>query len=93
MRVYMAEFEAAHRYGGMWIAVWHPTVSGRLARCDRMVTMIENMMNKGSVWFATLEEIAQHVASCRKAGTFVPHLEPLPTYAQHLPEETFNAPG
>ncbi|MBW2577339.1 MAG: polysaccharide deacetylase [Deltaproteobacteria bacterium] len=93
MRVYMAEFEAAHRYGGLWIAVWHPTVSGRLARCDRMATMIEDMMNKGSVWFATLEEITQHVASCREAGTFTPRVEPMPTYAKPLPEETFTVPG
>jgi hypothetical protein len=57
-----------------------------------MTTMIEDMMNKGGVWFATLEEIAQHVASCREAGIFAPRVEPMPTYAKPLPEETFTVP-
>jgi peptidoglycan/xylan/chitin deacetylase (PgdA/CDA1 family) len=91
MRVYMAEFDAMWKYNGLWIAVWHPTVSGRLARCDRIATMIEEMTNRGGVWFATLEEIARHVAACRDAGTFEPRVEPMPTYAGPLPEQTFVA--
>jgi peptidoglycan/xylan/chitin deacetylase (PgdA/CDA1 family) len=33
MEVYAAEFDAMWEYGGLWIAVWHPFLSGRLARC------------------------------------------------------------
>ncbi len=37
------------KHGGLRIAVWHPTVSGRLARCDRIAKMIEDMLDAGKV--------------------------------------------
>ena len=80
--VYMAEFEAAHKHGGLWVPVWHPTVSGRLARCDRIATMIEDMQARGDVWFAPMEEIARHIQACREAGTFEPRVEETPPYDQ-----------
>ena len=70
MKVYMAEFEAMYEYGGLWIAVWHPFVSARLARCHRIGQMIEEMLNRGGVWFATMEEIANHVRACIDNGTW-----------------------
>ncbi len=92
MEVFWAEFEANHKYGGLWVSVWHPSVSGRLARCDRIASMIEAMMKKGDVWFATMEEIALHVAACRKEGTFTPTIEPMPTYAEPIDPSVFK-PG
>src|SRR5690625_5820262 len=73
MDVFMAEFEAAWKYGGLWISVWHPFVMGRLARCDRMDQMIAYMKNKGNVWVATLEEIAAHVQTEIYAGRYEPY--------------------
>ena len=52
MNVFMSEFEAMYDFGGLWVTVWHPFVSGRLARCRRVLQMIEYMQNKGGVWFA-----------------------------------------
>ncbi|HLS16284.1 MAG TPA: polysaccharide deacetylase [Paenalcaligenes sp.] len=78
MDVFMAEFEAAWKYGGLWISVWHPFVMGRLARCDRMDQMIAYMKNKGNVWFATLEEIAAHVQTEIDAGRYEPYRERIP---------------
>jgi peptidoglycan-N-acetylglucosamine deacetylase len=78
--VFWAEFEAAFDYGGLWIAVWHPMVSGRLARWHRTEKMIEAMLAKGGVWITTLEEIARHVRSCIDAGTFTPRVDELPYY-------------
>jgi peptidoglycan/xylan/chitin deacetylase (PgdA/CDA1 family) len=78
MAVYLSEFEAMYRHGGLWIAVWHPWVSGRLARCDRIAEMIVYMQSKGDVWFATMEEIAQHTATCIKARAFKPRVVKLP---------------
>lgn len=89
MKVFMSEFEAMRKYNGLWIAVWHPTVSGRLARCDRIATMIEDMAATGEVWFATLEEIAGHVAACRADGSFAPQIERMPHQDQPLSESVF----
>ncbi len=92
MEVFMAEYQAAWKYGGSWVSVWHPMVSGRLARCDRIVCMIEKMLETGDVWFATMEDIALHVESCREQGSFEPKIETLPTYAEPLPKTTFEVP-
>jgi hypothetical protein len=60
MEVFRAEFDAAWSYGGMWIAGWHPFVSGRPSRCEAMVALVEYMQRKGQVWFARLDEIRPH---------------------------------
>lgn len=78
MDVFMAEFEAAWEYGGLWIAVWHPFVMGRLARCARMEKMVQYMLEKGGVWFATLDEIATHVNSMIASGQYTPARERIP---------------
>ena len=86
MNVYMSEFEAMWEYGGLLVCVWHPFVSGRLARCVRVAKMIEDMLNKGGVWFATLEEIAMHVRKCIDDGTYKPRIDQLPYYDGVIPE-------
>ncbi|RFU66621.1 polysaccharide deacetylase family protein [Peribacillus glennii] len=86
MEVYMSEFEAAWKHGGMWVSVWHPFVSGRLARCESIDNMIQYMQEKGGVWFATLEEIALHVRKCIEDGTYKPRTVELPYYDGRIPE-------
>jgi hypothetical protein len=86
MKVYLSEFEAMWKYGGLWIGVWHPFVSGRLARCDSIAGMIEYMQNKGGVWFATMEEIARHVRKSMDGGSVIPRLDRLPYYDGRVPE-------
>jgi peptidoglycan/xylan/chitin deacetylase (PgdA/CDA1 family) len=86
MGVFMSEFDAMWEYGGLWVAVWHPFVSGRLARCVRIGRMIEEMQAKGGVWFATLEEIALHVRACIESGTYKPRVDELPYYDGRIPE-------
>jgi peptidoglycan-N-acetylglucosamine deacetylase len=76
--VFRAEFDAAWRHGGLWIAVWHPFVSGRLARCDAMIGLIEHMIGKGSVWFARLDDISAHVRKCVAGGVWKPRVDQLP---------------
>lgn len=79
MDIFMAEFEALRRApGGLWIGVWHPFVSGRLSRWQRVERMIEYMLETGDVWLATLEEIAVHVAEQSSAGKYVPRVDKLP---------------
>jgi hypothetical protein len=86
MEVYQAEFEAMWEYGGLWIAVWHPFLSGRLARCVMLARLIEYMHQKGQVWFAPLEEIAAHVQRLMTEGTWTPRIDRLPYYDGPIPE-------
>ena len=86
MNVFMSEFEAMYEYGGLWVTVWHPFVSARLARCIRVKKMIEYILGKGDVWFATLEEIANHVQKCIDDGSWQPRVDELPYYEGLIPE-------
>jgi len=78
MDVFRAEFDAAWNNGGLWAAIWHPFVSGRLARAEAMVRLIEHMQAKGDVWFATLAEIGAHIDSLVASGAWTPSRERLP---------------
>ena len=84
MEVWRAEFDAAWRHGALWNAVWHPFVSGRLARCDAMSELIEYMQAKGGVWFARLDEIAAHVQSEIAAG-WAPRVDRVPFWDAPFP--------
>ncbi len=80
MESFRAEFDAAWKYGGMFVPVWHPFLSGRLARCHAISQFIEYMLNKGNVWFAPMEEIAAHVRGLVASNQWQPHVDRLPHY-------------
>lgn len=80
VELFRAELEAARELGGLWITIWHPHVSGRPARLLAWAELVEEMLGHGDVWFATLDEIARHVRSCREAGTYEPRVVSLPYY-------------
>ncbi len=86
MDVFRAEFDAAWQHGGVWAAIWHPFVSGRLARAHAMVELIEYMQQKGDVWFATLQDIAAHIDGLVKRGEWTPPVEQLPFWTQAVPQ-------
>ena len=86
IELYRAEFDAMWEYGGLWIAVWHPFLSGRLARWVEIVKLIEYMHEKGGVWFATLEEISAHVRTVVADGSWRPRSDTLPYYDAPIPE-------
>jgi peptidoglycan/xylan/chitin deacetylase (PgdA/CDA1 family) len=69
------EFEAMWEFGGLWVPVWHPFLSGRLARWRHTHRMIGKMLDKGQVWFAPMRDIAAHVRSCIEDGTWVARAE------------------
>ncbi len=96
--VYAAEFDAMWDYGGLWIGVWHPFLSGRLSRSVAVAKLIEYMHEKGGVWFARLEEISAHVERLIDAGEWSPRVDRLPYYPGPIPElgevePTLAAPG
>lgn len=84
--LYRAEFDAAWRHGGLWVAVWHPFATGRLSRCEAMDELIDHMKSRGEVWFATLEEIALHAQRMLDAGQWKPYVQHLPYPTGRLPE-------
>ncbi|MSP67883.1 MAG: polysaccharide deacetylase [Alphaproteobacteria bacterium] len=84
--VFRTEFDAAWKYGGLWISVWHPFVTGRLSRLDAMVELMEYMVAKGGVWFARLDQISDHVRALVAAGTWQPRRERLPLYQSPIAE-------
>lgn len=86
MQVFRAEFDAAWAGGGLWSSVWHPFVSGRPARAQAMVELIEYMNAKGGVWFATMEDIARHVRCLMAAGQWSPRVESLPFWTEPVPQ-------
>jgi peptidoglycan/xylan/chitin deacetylase (PgdA/CDA1 family) len=84
--VFQEEFDAAWEFGGLWVSVWHPFLSGRLARALAVRKLISYMHNKGSVWFATLEEIADHLTELERTGQWRPRIDQLPYYSGPIPE-------
>ncbi len=72
------EFEAAYRYSGIWIPVIHPFATGRLARWHVMSEFLEQVLSRGDVWFAPMEEIAGHVAAVTASGAYTPRVDVLP---------------
>src|SRR5262249_52474369 len=80
MEVFREAFDAAHEYGALLITVWHPFLSGRLARLRAIVKWVEYMRAAGQVWFPRLDEVADHVQSAMREGTWKPRVEKIPPY-------------
>jgi len=80
--LYLREFEAAYAYGGLWIPVMHPFVTGRLARWHVFAEFLEKVVAQGDVWFAPLEEIAAYVRAETDAGRYQPRVELIPQYSE-----------
>ncbi|AMS41568.1 polysaccharide deacetylase family protein [Aminobacter aminovorans] len=82
--LYLREFEAAYAYGALWVPVLHPFVTGRLSRWHVFREFLEQVVTKGDVWFAPMEEIAAHVRAETEAGRHVPMVELLPQYQRPI---------
>lgn len=78
--LYRDEFEAAYRYGGLWVPVLHPFCTGRLARWHVFSEFLEEVLEKGDVWFAPMEEIAAHIEKVAASGAFKIRTVAMPQY-------------
>jgi peptidoglycan-N-acetylglucosamine deacetylase len=87
LEVYKAEFDAMWEFGGLWVGVWHPAVSGRPAQSLAIKNLIDHMLNKGKVWFATHEEIADYVEYLMKTEKWKPRTENIPFYKKPVLED------
>jgi peptidoglycan/xylan/chitin deacetylase (PgdA/CDA1 family) len=86
---FQEEFDAAWEQGGLWIAVWHPFVTGRRARIRAVERLIDYMINKGDVWFASMEDIAAHVRSVVDSGQYTPVIDEIPYYQKPVNYERY----
>jgi|TARA_B110000263_G_scaffold249974_1_gene269610 peptidoglycan/xylan/chitin deacetylase (PgdA/CDA1 family) len=74
------EFEAQYEAGGFFMMILHPFLTGRLARWKQVETWIAKTMKDRKVWFATLDEIADHMDELIKNDIWQPSIEKLPYY-------------
>lgn len=72
--VWSEEFAGYHEYGGCYVLTMHPFISGRPSRIRLLNRLIEHIKEYEGVWFATLEQIAQHVRSTG-AAKFRPYTD------------------
>ena len=82
--VFRDEFDAQYESGGLWVSVWHPFATGRLARWRKVMELMEYMKSKGDVWFARMEDIASHVRNCISDGSYNPRIDKLPYYTDRI---------
>lgn len=84
LQVYREEFDALWQFGGLWVGVWHPAVSGRPAQSLAIAKLIDHMRARGDVWFASLGEIAAHTNRLIAEGVWSPRVEKVPFYDRHV---------
>jgi hypothetical protein len=80
LNAFWEEFEAQYEAGGFWVGIWHPFLTGRLARWRLVEQWLEKTLRDRSVWFAPLEEIVAHVKMVVAEGKYTPRVERLPYY-------------
>jgi peptidoglycan-N-acetylglucosamine deacetylase len=61
--VFQSEFDVAYDEGGLFLLTMHPHLTGHRSRAAMLERLIAYMKGKPGVWFATHEQIAQHVKS------------------------------
>lgn len=63
-----AAFEAQYAAGRLWVGIWHPFLTGRLSRWRMVEDWLEQILARGDIWFAPLEDIAAPVSQMRASG-------------------------
>jgi len=77
---FVEEFEAAYRYGGLWVPVVHPFATGRLSRWHVVREFLSAVLSPDDVWFAPMEDIAAHVNHCIETKKWIPRVDRVPFY-------------
>lgn len=62
------DYEATYERGGLFLLTIHDWISGRPAQLRLLEKLIQRVMKKDDVWFATCEEIAANHAEKEKLG-------------------------
>ncbi len=77
---FFEEFDAHYAEGGFWHCIWHPFLTGRLARWRQVEQWLEKILNTHDVWFATLGEISAHIRKHTEQPDSVVRRDKLPYY-------------
>ena len=80
LSAFWEEFDAAYEAGGFFMLIIHPFLTGRLARWNQVQAWLERTLIKKNVWFARLDQIADHLDKILSDGSYVPRFEKLPYY-------------
>jgi len=59
--VFQAEFDVAYEEGGLYLLTLHPHLIGHRSRTAMLEKLVQYIKGKPGVWFATHEQIANHV--------------------------------
>jgi peptidoglycan/xylan/chitin deacetylase (PgdA/CDA1 family) len=59
--VFQSEFDVAYEEGGLYLLTMHPHMMGHRSRAAMLERLVQYMKKKPGVWFATHEQIANHV--------------------------------
>jgi peptidoglycan-N-acetylglucosamine deacetylase len=59
--VFQSEFDVAYEERGLYLLTMHPHIMGHRSRVALLDRLIQHIKSKPGVWFATHEQIAQHV--------------------------------
>lgn len=59
--VFQSEFDVAYEEGGLFLLTMHPHLMGHRSRAAMLEKLVQYMKGKPGVWFATHEQIANHV--------------------------------
>ena len=94
--VFRSEFDAAWEFGALWISVWHPALSGRLARFKAVLELLHYMHAKSGVWFARLDQICDHMQKPMAEGRWITALRDVPDIRKpgpRIPQRPVNRGG
>ncbi len=59
--VFQSEFDVAYEEGGLFLLTMHPHMMGHRSRAAMLERLVQYIKGKPGVWFATHEQIANHV--------------------------------
>ena len=59
--VFQSEFDVAYEEGGLFLLTMHPHIMGHRSRAAMLEKLVQYIKGKPGVWFATHEQIANHV--------------------------------
>lgn len=66
--VFQSEFDVAYQEGGLYLLTMHPHLTGHRSRAAMLEKLVAYMKGKPGVWFATHEQIANHVKTLIGGG-------------------------
>ena len=81
LNAFWEEFDAAYEAGGFFMLIVHPFLTGRLARWRQVETWLEETLRTKDVWFARLDQIADHLDGLVARAEYSPRIERLPYYS------------